>query len=170
MHSSYLYAVGVGSNRGHGAHALPADVVGAALRHIHASGCRIHAASAIEATAPMGPSRRTFANCVAIIECRLEPTELLAHLKDIERLFGRRGGQRWGQRTLDLDILLWSGGAVRSRLLTVPHSAFRARGFVVRPLAKIAPFWRDPVTGLTPRHLTARLSRAKPVDRARPRH
>jgi 2-amino-4-hydroxy-6-hydroxymethyldihydropteridine diphosphokinase len=57
---------------------------------------------------------------------------------------------------LDLDIVLWSGGAWSSPDLTVPHIAFRERGFVLDPAAAIAPAWRDPVSGLTLRQLAAR--------------
>lgn len=107
-------------------------------------------------TAPLGPSLRRFANSVAVIETPLAPPELLAALKRIERDFGRRRGRRWGERVIDLDILLWSGGAWSSPGLTVPHSAFRARAFVLAPLAAVAAGWRDPVSGLTVRQLLAR--------------
>ena len=60
---------------------------------------------------------------------------------------------------LDLDIVLWSGGAWASPDLTVPHIAYRERAFVLTPAMQIAPEWRDPVTGLTIRHLHSRLTR-----------
>jgi 2-amino-4-hydroxy-6-hydroxymethyldihydropteridine diphosphokinase len=85
-------------------------------------------------------------------------------LKSIERDFGRRPGKRWGPRVLDLDIVLWSGGRVRTRGLTVPHPELARRSFVLLPLAAIAPNWR--VDGpLTARHLAYRLSRRPPVRR-----
>lgn len=110
-------------------------------------------------TPPLGPSIRRFVNAVAQVESDLDPPLMLGHLKDVERSFGRRRGQRWGARVIDLDIVLWSGGEVRSRALTIPHAAFRERDFVLAPLAAIAPGWRDPVTGLTVRQLHARLTR-----------
>lgn len=95
----------------------------------------------------------------AIVETDEAPGALLARLKAIEAAFGRRRGQCWGARVIDLDIILWSGGAWASPGLTIPHPAFRGRDFVLRPLAQIAPGWRDPVSGRTIRQLVA-------IDRA----
>lgn len=118
-------------------------------------------------TDPVGPSLRRYANSAAVVETRLEPPALLALLKRIEREFGRRpGGQRWAARVLDLDLVLWSGGPFAAPGLTIPHPLFRTRGFVLAPAAHVAPSWRDPVTGLTVRHLHARLTRPRAVRRA----
>jgi 2-amino-4-hydroxy-6-hydroxymethyldihydropteridine diphosphokinase len=62
---------------------------------------------------------------------------------------------------IDLDIILWSGGAWGEKGLTVPHAAFRERDFVLRPLLAIVPAWRDPVSGLSVRQLAARLGRRR---------
>jgi 2-amino-4-hydroxy-6-hydroxymethyldihydropteridine diphosphokinase len=99
------------------------------------------------------------------VESKHEPPELLAALKAVEKEFGRRRGRRWGPRVLDLDIILWSGGAWAGGSLVVPHPAFRTRRFVLEPLAELVPDWRDPVTGLAVRHLLARARAAAPVDR-----
>src|SRR3546814_19148498 len=90
---------------------------------------------------------------------------LLKRLKEIEADFGKRAGQRWGARTLDLDIVLWSGGLWSDRSLTIPHPSFRERNFVLAHLTQIAPRWRDPVTSLTIWQLHMRLKKPKPVDR-----
>jgi 2-amino-4-hydroxy-6-hydroxymethyldihydropteridine diphosphokinase len=127
----------------------------------------LEAASSVMDFAPLGPSRRRFANAAAVISTVLDPPALLRHLKAMEHGFGRRGGRRWGARTIDLDIILWSGGMWRQRALRIPHAAFRGRAFVLQPLAAIAPEWRDVDTGLRMRHLAARLRRRKPVDRVR---
>lgn len=125
-------------------------------------------------TAPLGPSRRRYANAAALIDTDLAPPALLALLKRVERDFGRRRGQRWSARVLDLDIILWSGGCFAASGLTIPHPAFRTRAFVLRPLGTIAPAWRDPLTSLTPLQLSAhlthpkRLTQAPPPPRARP--
>jgi 2-amino-4-hydroxy-6-hydroxymethyldihydropteridine diphosphokinase len=119
------------------------------------------AQSDIIETAPVGPSIRRFANGAALIETDLEPEELLLHLKAIERGFGRRRGARWAARVLDLDIILWSGGARSSAGLTVPHPDFRHRAFVLKPLCQIAPGWPDPISGQTVRHLKAQLDRPR---------
>ncbi len=82
--------------------------------------------------------------------------------RTIERVFGRdRRGQRWRSRTLDLDIVLWSGGTWYGPRLAIPHPLFRQRDFVLRPAAQIAPDWRDPVSGLTLRQLAARAVRRR---------
>ena len=90
-------------------------------------------------------------------ETDLTPPDLLDVLQSVEADFGRRRrGARWRARPLDLDIILWSGGAWASPDLTIPHPLFRERDFVIGPAAQIAPQWRDPVTGLTLRQLAAR--------------
>jgi 2-amino-4-hydroxy-6-hydroxymethyldihydropteridine diphosphokinase len=152
------YAIALGSNR-RSRHGSPAGTLRAALRALGPV-----AVSTIRNTPALGPAGRSFANAVAIVESALPPDELLAHLKRIERDFGRRGGMRWGPRVLDLDIVLWSGGAWGGAPI-VPHPEFRARAFVLKPLAEIAPGWRDPLTGLTVRQLLARLTAARPAHR-----
>ena len=153
---SSTYVVAVGSNR-RGRDGGPRAQVAAALARL---GGR---ASPIVASAPVGPSTRTFANAAVLIESDESPAVLLARLKAIERAAGRRRGRRWGERVLDLDIILWSGGRVRTRALTVPHRAFRDRAFVLAPMLAIAPGCRDPSTGRTVRHLHARLTRRRPL-------
>ena len=121
---------------------------------------KLEAVAPIVASRPLGPSLRCYANSTAVIATKLDPDDLLARLKQIERQFGRKpGGQRWTARVLDLDIVLWSGGPWSSPSLTVPHPAFRERLFVLQPACTIAPAWRDPITGLTLRQLAARLTR-----------
>ena len=118
-------------------------------------------------TAPIGPSLRRYANSAAVIETDLGPSDLLALLKRLEREFGRSArGQRWSSRVLDLDIVLWSGGPFAESHLTVPHRLFRERDFVLAPAVRIAPEWRDPITGLTIRQLHARLTSPRAVRRA----
>ena len=125
---------------------------------------RLKAASAIVGSAPLGPSRRRYANAAALVKTTLPPPRLLERLQRIEHSFGRRRrGQRWRARVLDLDIVLWSGGAWHSPGLTIPHPRFRERRFVLTPAARVAPDWRDPVTGLTLRQLAARLTRPRPL-------
>lgn len=153
-----IYAVALGSNRCHGRFGAPKSVVAAALAALE---LRLVAQSTIVETAPLGPSNRRFANAVAVVETDLEPEKVLDHLKSIERRFGRRNGQRWAARVLDLDIILWSGGAWDSPRLTIPHPAFRHRAFVLDPLSQIAAGWRDPVSGQSVRQLKALLDRPR---------
>jgi len=154
------YAIALGSNR-RSRHGSPAATLRAALAAIDG----VRRVSAIRTTPALGPAGRAFANAVAIVESKLAPDELLAELKAIERAFGRRPGRRWGPRVLDLDIVLWSGGAWHGSGPTIPHPAFRSRDFVLRPLAEVAPGWRDPASGATVRQLLARLTAPRPQPR-----
>lgn len=161
-----LYAIGLGSNRRHVRHGDPRRVLMAALAALEAEDIEPVDASPIIASAPIGPSRRRYANAVALVASPLAPPEMLERLQAIEAAFGRRTGQRWSARTLDLDILLWSGGAWSDAALTIPHPAMTDRDFVLGPLNAIAPGWRHPLVGRSVRQLAARLWRAKPVDPA----
>jgi len=156
------YAIALGSNQRHQRYGPPHDVLNAALLELDRKPLRLVArAKAIHST-PIGPSRRRYSNAAAIVETKLSPAKLLKRLKKIERAFGRRdGGQRWRDRVLDLDIILWSGGIWATSTLSVPHPAFRTRRFVLAPLVSICPAWRDPVSGLLVRHLYARLDRRR---------
>jgi len=128
----------------------------------------VTARSRIIATPAMGAAQRRFANAALVLESELDPPALLAALKRTEGEFGRRPGQRWGDRVLDCDIVLWSGGAWHSRGLTIPHPAYAQRRFVLDPACTIAPDWRTPLHGLTLAHHQARLTRPRPLPRGAP--
>ena len=153
------YAIALGSNR-RSRHGTPEATLRAA-----AAALGVDRLSTIRSTPALGPAGRTFANAAAELSSRLDPAELLARLKALEREFGRRRGRRWGPRVLDLDIILWSEGPFAGGGLVIPHPAFRDRGFVLGPLAELVPDWRDPLTGSTVRQLLRRQARARPVDR-----
>lgn len=157
--ATHLYAIAIGSNRPHGRFGRPASVVEAAIAQLDQE-FGLFDASPVLINAAHGGAGRDFANAVALVESSLDPPEMLCRLKAIERQFGRRRGRRWGPRVLDLDVVLWSGGTVRSRSLTVPHAQIASRSFVLEPLAAIAPAWR--VGPLTVRHLAHRLARRAP--------
>jgi 2-amino-4-hydroxy-6-hydroxymethyldihydropteridine diphosphokinase len=153
------YLIALGSNQRHHRHGPPERVLGAALAALGKEGIKLKQAGPVIRSMPLGPSRRRYANSAALVKTKLDPAELLAALKAVERSFGRRqGGQRWTSRVLDLDIVLWSGGAWASSGLTIPHPRFRERHFVLVPAAAIAPDWRDPLTGLSLRQLAYRLA------------
>ena len=160
------YAVALGSNRRHGRHGAPARVLAAAVEALAAAGLSIEAVSPVIGSVAVGPAGRGFANAAMLVSTPLAPPALLALLKRVERAFGRRRGRRWGARVLDLDIALWSGGrwppgprrAAAGRL-AVPHAQLARRGFVLDPLARIAPGWREPWSGASVRQLRARLAR-----------
>lgn len=163
------YAIALGSNRRHGRHGSPAATLRAAVFAMEEQGLQVEAVSRIRTTPALGPAGRSFSNAVAIISCDLDPLDLLDQLKAIEDWFGRRPGQRWGARVLDLDIILWSAGAFGSEGLIVPHTSFRERLFVLDPLMEIAPDWRDPISGLSVRQIRSRLIARRPVDQDRTR-
>ena len=155
----HLYAIAIGSNRPHGRHGRPPQVVEAAIARLDEE-FGLFDASPIVLNPAHGPAGRDFANAVALVESRLEPAEMLQSLKSIERDFGRRASRRWGPRVLDLDIALWSGGKFRSRRLNIPHPELARRSFVLQPLTAIAPRWS--VGPLTIRQMAARLARRTP--------
>jgi len=158
------FAIALGSNRRHVRFGAPEAIIQAALARIDRKKIHVIAASRTVRSRPVGPSLRTYANAAALVETSYTPPRLLKRLKKVERKFGRRpGGARWSARTLDLDILLWSGGSWASPGLVVPHREFRRRAFVLDPLAMIAGNWRDPLSGLTVRQLKARLDRKRPA-------
>ena len=148
------YAIALGSNRP-GRLGPPEREIAAAIAALGP----VSAVSPVLRTPALGPSKRRYANAAAILETSESPPELLARLKAIERAFGRRPGLRWGARVIDLDIILWSEGAWSGPGLTIPHPQFRVRSFVLRPLARIAPMWRDPLTGRSVRQLRALLGK-----------
>ena len=165
-----LYAIGLGSNRRHVRFGDPRAVLLAALAALESDDIEAVDASPIIASDPLGPSRRRYANAVALVASPLSPPEMLDRLQTIEASFGRRTGQRWSARTLDLDILLWSGGTWSDSALTIPHTAIEQRAFVLGPLRAIVPLWPHPLHGRSVRQLAARLARPKPVDRGASAH
>lgn len=160
----HLYAIGIGSNRPLSGVLGPRAIVRAALVALDLPPLSLLARAPAIETAPIGPSLRRYANSAALVASHLAPLAMLDRLQALERQFGRRRFRRWGDRTLDLDMLLWSGGCVANRRLTVPHPLLRKRAFALAPLARIAPRWRDPVTGLTVAQLAARLARPRSVS------
>jgi 2-amino-4-hydroxy-6-hydroxymethyldihydropteridine diphosphokinase len=155
-----LYAIALGSNRRHGRFGAPRDVIAAAIGELERRFDLFDVSPTILNPA-IGGAGRDFANAVALVASDLSPPDMLRELKLIERNFGRRGGRRWGERVLDLDIIAWSGGQWRGPGLAVPHPRLAQRDFVLGPLAMIAPNWR--LAGpLTARHFAHRLARTAP--------
>ena len=106
----HLYLIGLGSNMRRGRHLSPGDVIRAAIGILAENVGDIGAISDIVHSRPLGPSTREYANAACVLHSKLEPRALLGEITGIEETFGRRrSGQRWRARTLDLDILFWSG-------------------------------------------------------------
>jgi len=153
--------VGLGSNRCHGRHGRPEGVVRAAVLALEAAGLRVDAVSPILRTAPLGPSKRRFANAALRGRWTGSPAELLKLLKQTERDFGRRRGQRWGQRVLDCDLLAFGQAVVIAKGLQLPHPRLHLRDFVLHPMLAVWPDWRHPRLRLSVRQMAARLGKAR---------
>ncbi|HEY0071325.1 MAG TPA: 2-amino-4-hydroxy-6-hydroxymethyldihydropteridine diphosphokinase [Chloroflexia bacterium] len=103
-------------------------------------GTRVTATSRPYCSKPWGKlDQPDFMNMAASIETTLEPGELLRECKRIEREAGRRAGERWGPRVLDIDILLYDDLTLDSPTLTIPHPRMWQRQFVLMPLADLLP-------------------------------
>ncbi len=101
---------------------------------------RLARLSRIYETAPVGPSGQgPYLNMVAEIETRLEPRPLLEALLAIERSLGRVRRERWGARTIDLDLLLYADVVLNTEALILPHPRLHERAFVLAPLCDLIP-------------------------------
>lgn len=102
--------------------------------------CRLMSASSLYCSAPIGPQNQPdFINAVACIETVLEPLALLRALQQQEQHAGRQHLRHWGERTLDLDLLLYGNQRLETPELSVPHKEMTNRAFVLLPMAEIAP-------------------------------
>ncbi|EAQ97317.1 2-amino-4-hydroxy-6-hydroxymethyldihydropteridine diphosphokinase [Congregibacter litoralis] len=94
--------------------------------------------SSIYRSAPMGPQDQPdYLNAVIGLDTALKPLELLDELQSLEDKAGRVRRERWGPRTLDLDLLIYGTITLQSERLTLPHPGLFERNFVLRPLADI---------------------------------
>ena len=156
--------VGLGSNQD--------EPVAQLSRAVRAMGqiptTRIQAVSSFYANPPMGPpDQPEFVNAVVWLTTDLAPLALLDVLLAIELDQGRvRGAQRWGPRTLDLDLLLYGTRCMRHPRLVLPHPGLCERPFVLHPLAEIAP--HAPVPGHAEVHFLARKVCADGLQRLQP--
>ncbi|UCH86244.1 MAG: 2-amino-4-hydroxy-6-hydroxymethyldihydropteridine diphosphokinase [Dehalococcoidia bacterium] len=126
--------------------------------------------SSLYETDPQGVSDQPlFLNAVCRVTTGLEPQALLRFLKNLERESGRQpGGQRWGPRLIDLDILLYNDRVVDAPELTIPHPRLAERAFVLVPLCELVPELRHPLLGKTMKALLASVGK-KGVRRIAPR-
>ncbi len=143
MHSFAL--IGLGSNLGDRLDNLSGAID--ALGQV--PGITVRQVSSIHETEPVGgPSGQgMFLNAVVEIETSLDPLSLLRVLQDIEARFGRQRSVHWGERTLDLDLLLFDDRIIDTPELSVPHPRMHTRRFVLEPMLEVAPTALDPVTG-----------------------
>jgi 2-amino-4-hydroxy-6-hydroxymethyldihydropteridine diphosphokinase len=100
---------------------------------------RVEARSHLYRSDAMGPPQPAYLNAAVLAETDLSPHALLDELRGIERALGRVRRERWGPRTLDLDILVIEGLAIDDERLTVPHPGLLERNFALAPLADVWP-------------------------------
>ena len=135
MDKNNLCYIALGSNL-----SAPSDQLKIALQALATlSQTQLLKVSSFYCSKPLGPQDQPdFINAVAAIETALSPLELLDQLQQIEQQQGRIRQRRWGERTLDLDILLYGNQVIDSERLTVPHYDMTNREFVIIPLYEIA--------------------------------
>jgi 2-amino-4-hydroxy-6-hydroxymethyldihydropteridine diphosphokinase len=114
--------------------------------------------SSFYTTAPLGPAQADFVNAVVQVRTSLAPGELLQALHLVEHDLGRRRGEHWGPRTIDLDILLYSELTVDEPGLTVPHPQMHLRSFVLKGLCELAGDFVHPRLDCTLQELHDRLN------------
>ena len=149
--------LGLGSNLGD-----RMDNLNRAVRLIdEIEGASVRRVSPVYETAPVGgPPQGAYLNAAVEVAAAIEPRELLRLCKEIESRLGRTPSGPWGPRTIDIDILLAGEAVFAEPGLTVPHPRMAERGFVLYPLADIAPGAIHPVLGVTVAELRDRVGSA----------
>ena len=136
-------AIALGSNLGNSR-----AILEAALATLAATpNIILQAKSSWYQTTAVGPRQPDYINGCAILHVQTPPQLLLETLLEIEAQFGRVRQERWGARSLDLDLLLYDNLILDTPTLQLPHPRMKERAFVLIPLAEIAPDWVEPVLG-----------------------
>ena len=136
--------VGIGANLGDRAKTIALAVVSLAAL----PDTEVVATSSVRETAPVGDvPQGPYLNAAVRLQTNLEPQVLMVALLEIERQFGRERRERWGPRTLDLDILWIAGVVMETDTLTLPHPRLHERDFALVPLIEVAKDAVDPRTG-----------------------
>jgi 2-amino-4-hydroxy-6-hydroxymethyldihydropteridine diphosphokinase len=103
------------------------------------AGIRVEASSRVWETEPVGPPQPRYLNAVLRVTTDLEPLELLEACRRAESALGRVRLERWGPRTLDVDVLLYDDRTVDEPALQIPHPRMHERAFVLAPLLELEP-------------------------------
>jgi 2-amino-4-hydroxy-6-hydroxymethyldihydropteridine diphosphokinase len=103
------------------------------------------------------PGQPLYLNAVLVVATALDPVRLLSCCQEIEAEFGRERRERWGPRTLDIDILAYGDRVSAGPGLILPHPRLHERSFVLLPLREVSPGWCHPLLGKTVPQLAAGL-------------
>ena len=152
--------IGCGSNQGRRREHLDRAVE--LLRFM--PGVAVVAVSRPRETRPVGgpAGQPAFLNSACLVETDLPPHDVLSMLAAVENTLHRERAERWGPRTIDLDLLLYDDAVIDSADLTLPHPRMTTRRFVLEPCAEIAPDFVHPLAGCTLKALLANVSQPHP--------
>jgi 2-amino-4-hydroxy-6-hydroxymethyldihydropteridine diphosphokinase len=136
--------IGLGSNLGD----RVVNLEGAIVALSKTPGVAVLKVSSFHETEPVGgpAGQGMFLNAAAALETTLDPNSLLHVLQEIEGRFGRVRTVHWGERTLDLDLLLFDDRIIQTSEIEIPHPRINTRRFVLEPLLEVAPGLVDPIT------------------------
>jgi len=162
LDSTVTAFVGLGSNLGD----RPTHMRQAVGRLTAGPHVELDRASSLYETAPVGgpADQGWFLNAVVAIRTRLSPGTLLQACQQVETELGRVRGERFGPRTIDVDVLFYADRIIETAELIVPHPRLHERRFVLVPLAEIAPDLLHPALG---RSMSALLAALSPTDAVR---
>lgn len=147
--ADHIAAIALGSNLGDSQ-----SILDGALRSLQAiPSIHVNAISHYYKTAAVGPPQPDYLNACALLTTTVSSRSLLRILLDIEASFGRERRERWGPRTLDLDLLLYDDVVLVEPGLIIPHPHMAERAFVLVPLRDIAPDWIHPTSKRAIAHL-----------------
>ncbi len=168
-----MILLGLGSNLS-GPWGTPLETLRRALSELETTNIEIVRCSMAYSTNAYGVGGQPdYVNAAISISCLAPPEALLIRLHRLERRAARARGERWGARTLDIDLLDWHGRIIGSakergsrtelgfKPLSLPHPGIVKRPFVIVPVAEIAPGWHHPVNGKTAASLARGLAGAR---------
>ena len=168
-----MILLGLGSNLP-GPWGTPLETLRRALLEMKACGIEVVSQSKAYSTHAYGVGGQPdYVNAVLSVACLAPPEALMMRLHSLERRAARSRGERWGARTLDIDLLDWHGriiGSSRERgsrtelgfkPLSLPHPGILKRPFVIVPLAEIAPEWHHPISGKTALSLARTIAKSR---------
>lgn len=153
--------ISTGSNQGEREQHLQS-----AIEALEAHGFALLKASAVYETAAWGlEDQPAFLNQVLCFETEHKPSHCMELLLVIERAMGRQRKQKWGPRTIDLDILFFDQAIINESDLMVPHPHLHKRRFILEPLHEIMPYYVHPVLKLTVSEMLENCEDQLPVTR-----